>query len=352
MDRLYDKLIAYSASDFYGFHMPGHKRQKLTGAGLPYEIDITEIEGFDDLHHARGVLKEAQERAGTLYGAETRFLVNGSTAGVLAGVLGCTCRGDEILMARNCHKSAYHAVTLQGLKSRYLYPKYDKELGIYTEIRPEDVREFLSGNSGIRAVLIVSPTYDGVISDIRAIADAAHEYGIPLIVDEAHGAHLGMHPYFYGGAIAAGADVVIHSIHKTLPSLTQTALLHVQGNLADREKIYRHLDMLQSSSPSYVLMASIDACINLLEGEKDQLFDAYVERLEKARGRLRELKNLRLVETEHYDRSKIVISVNDTGLSGADLDRILRDRYHLEMEMAAGGYRRGLSAAGSGVGGD
>ena len=339
MERLYDRLSAYQASDYYGFHMPGHKRQSSWGENLPFGIDITEIEGFDDLHHAEGILKEAQELTARVYGAEeSRFLVNGSTVGILSAILGCTKKGDKILFARQCHKSVYHAVYLNELNPVYLYPEFDENLHLNTYISVSAVKTALMEQSDIRAVVIVSPTYDGVISDIKGIAEVVHAYGIPLIVDEAHGAHLGFHPYFDENALAKGADVVIHSVHKTLPSLTQTALLHVQGEIADRRRIFRYLDMLQSSSPSYVLMASIDNCVHLLAEKRDEMFVPYVKRLQKVRAELKQMKYLKLLETEHYDWSKIVVSAKGVGLSGRELYRILRVKYHLQMEMAAGTY--------------
>lgn len=346
MRSLYDGLVSYSESDYYGFHMPGHKRNRnVTGAGLPYEIDITEIDGFDDLHHARGILQRAQERAAKVYHAEeTHFLVNGSTAGILSAILGSTQRGDKILAARNCHKSVYHAIYMNELEAVYLYPRFDTERELNGAVEAEDVRAALRQNPGIRAVMLTSPTYDGVVSDVGRIAEIAHEYGIPLIVDGAHGAHFGFHPYFPEHANMQGADVVINSVHKTLPALTQTALLHLNGPYADREEIRRYLHMIQSSSPSYVLMASIDECIRVLDERGEEIFDAYVDLLKETRMRLKELKHLRLLETD--DASKFVISVKGTNCSSRELNRRLLEKYHLQMEMTAGSYVLAMTSVG------
>ncbi|XCP85411.1 aminotransferase class I/II-fold pyridoxal phosphate-dependent enzyme [Roseburia hominis] len=340
MKRLYEKLEEYSKSDYYGFHMPGHKRnENVMGISLPYSIDITEIEGFDDLHHADGILKEAQARAAAVFGAdETHFLVNGSTVGILSGILGCTRRGDKILVARHCHKSIYHAIYLNGLVPRYLYPEFDGKSGINEEIQKKDVENMLVAEPDIRAVVIVSPSYDGVVSDVEGIARVAHAHGIPLIVDEAHGPHFGFHSYFPENSNRLGADVVIHSLHKTLPSLTQTALLHLNGKYADRGKIRMYLDMLQSSSPSYIFMASLDACVDLLERKSGELFDRYAARLGGLRKELGGLRKLHLVQTKHFDRSKLVISVAGTELTSHALYEKLLNDYHLQMEMAAGSY--------------
>ena len=351
MKSLYEKLINYGKSDFYGFHMPGHKRNgEIMENGLPYQIDITEIEGFDDLHHARELLKEAQERAARVYHAEeTCYLINGSTSGILSGLLGCTHKGGRILAARNCHKSVYAAIYMHELDVEYIYPEYDEKTGLNGAIDADAVRRILledrtehCGKTTISAIVITSPTYDGVVSDIRRIADTVHEFGIPLIVDEAHGAHFGFHPYFPENANQQGADVVIHSLHKTLPSLTQTALIHLNGNLINRERVRKYVHMLQTSSPSYVLMASMDECIRFLEREQDA-FVLYQERLKKLRRELKKLKKLQLVETNAYDCSKIVISTKNTVkgqevYTGKLLYEELLTSYHLQMEMASREY--------------
>lgn len=346
MEYLYDKLSKYALSDYYGFHMPGHKRNNITGADLPYRIDITEIDGFDDLHHAKGILKEAEIRAAEIFHAdETHYLINGSTVGLLSALLGGTERGDRILMARNCHKSVYNAVFLNGLHPVYLYPESVPGTDMNGEIDVKQVEELLTACPDIRAVVLTSPTYDGVISDVKKIAEAVHKKNIPLILDEAHGAHLGFHPYFPNNGNQSGADIVIHSLHKTLPSLTQTALLHINGNIVKRSRVRRYLHILQSSSPSYVLMAGIDECVRMLKEKGEKVFAEYTILLDSARRRLQGLRHMKLLKTEHYDPSKIVISVKDTVLSdsgkvftGHNLYRCLLENYHLQAEMAAGFY--------------
>ena len=346
MGTLYEKLKSYADSDYYGFHMPGHKRNEVFAADVPgCRTDITEIEGFDDLHHAEGILKEAQERAARLYSSgETHFLINGSTVGILSAVLGVTNRGDRILVARNCHKSVYHAIYMNELEPVYLYPGFDRESQLNMEISVQDVRKSLELYPQIRAVVIVSPTYDGVVSDVAAIAEAAHEKGVPLIVDEAHGAHFGFHAYFPQNANQNGADIVIHSLHKTLPSLTQTALLHMNGAFADRRRVKKYLHMLQSSSPSYLLMSSIDSCIHMLEEKQPELFLPYIMQLENIRRELKNLKRLKLIPV--HDRSKLIISAKDTCISGKELYELLLERYHLQMEMMAGTYVLAMTSVG------
>lgn len=363
MNNIFDKLKNYSDSDYYAFHMPGHKRNlDLMDGTSPYRIDITEIDGFDDLHHAEGILRDAQERAARVYHAdETHFLVNGSTVGILSAILGTTEKGDSILVARNCHKSVYHAIYLNELDPVYLYPKFDTEQGLSTEIDAADVQKALEEHPKIRAVMIVSPTYDGVVSDIEKIAEIVHAKGCPLIVDEAHGAHFGFDPYFPKSANIYGADLVINSLHKTLPALTQTALLHVNGNMVNRRKVKQYLDMLQTSSPSYILMASIDASIGMLEETLEthsdarsdykykNIFSEYANRIEALRKDLKRLKYLKIIQTDNtdrYDRSKFVISVKHAPMSSHELYEILLHRYHLQMEMLAGTYVLAMTTVG------
>ena len=348
MGTLYERLKNYGESDHYGFHMPGHKRQTgIPGMEKLYQIDITEIEGFDDLHHPRGILKEAQERAARVFQAEeTHFLLTGSTVGILSALAGVTRRGDTVLVARNCHKSVYHAIYMKELKPVYLYPGFDQETGLNTQISPEDVRRALEADPTIRVVVIVSPTYEGIVSDVEKIGEETHARGIPLIVDEAHGAHFGFHPYFPGNSNTKGADLVVQSLHKTLPSLTQTALLHMNGSYVNRREVRRYLDMLQTSSPSYVLMASIDDCVCRLEEKGDGLWEPYVERLKWLRGELEKLKALELIRLPGQEPSKLVISTRKTAMTGRQLQELLLERYHLELEMAAGSYALAMTSPG------
>jgi len=340
MTTLYKELIKYSQSDVYPFHMPGGKRSpQWQKTGLPYQYDISEVEGFDDLHHGTGLIKELEERASKVYGSdETALLVNGSTSGLLSGIMACTNKGEKVLMGRGSHKSIYHGIFLNELEAVYLYPDYDKAKEIPLEISPEEVRKALERDAQIKAVIVTSPTYDGVVSEVEEIARVVHERGIPLIVDEAHGAHFGLSDGFPRNSNALGADLVIHSLHKTLPSLTQTALIHKNGNLVDWEKVRFYLQLFQSSSPSYILMSSVDACISMLEDEelRAKSFREYKERLEKARESLRRLSHLELIETENYDPSKILVSAKKLGKTGLDLYQVLMEKYQLQMEMVTG----------------
>ena len=369
---LLERLTEYVGSDAYPFHMPGHKRREIPdgipgGFPDPYGIDITEIDGFDNLHHAEGILKDAMETAAAIYGADRSwYLVNGSTCGILSAVFAATENGGKILTARNCHKAVYHAICLNRLEAEYLYPEEITEFRINGGIRAEDVRKALekdamrcAGNSGdvrgkitkIQAVLITSPTYEGVVSDIRVIADVAHEYGIPLIVDEAHGAHLEYADQchsFPKSALEYGADIVIQSLHKTLPCFTQTAILHVKGKLVDQDRISRYLSMFQTSSPSYLFMAGMERCIRYMDGDGRNEMIRYEKRLERFMERMEGLQVLEVLDREicgkyrtvaGWDPSKIVVStMRAEDFHGEELAETLRRKYHLEMEMTAPEY--------------
>lgn len=343
---LFDDLIEYSNSSMYPFHMPGHKRNLEwleqygffgQDVGNPYKIDITEIEGFDNLHDAGGILREGMQRISRLYGAEeSHYLVNGSTVGLLAGISGVVHMGDKILVARNCHKAVYNAIYINQLNPVYLYPPVDKELGITLGICGADVDKILKNESDIKLIVIVSPTYEGVVSEIEEICHVAHRYHIPVLVDEAHGAHFGFSHAFPRSAVSFGADLVIHSVHKTLPSLTQTALIHLNGALIDYHRVSRFLSIYQSSSPSYVFMSSIDTCYSVLKKSGNDIFCNYVKNMNEF---YNSVQKLAYIEVCPYgELSKIIISVKRTSMTGKQLYDILWKSYKLQMEMTSKDY--------------
>lgn len=351
MQYLKEELTDYRNSDVYPFHMPGHKRQ-TEGLFESYGIDITEIDGFDNLHHAEGILKEAQERAAELYHSKSCFyLVNGSTCGLLAAICAATCKRDRVLVARNSHKAVYHALFLNELHAQYLYPEITKT-GIQGQITKEQVKEVLSQNTDIEAVIITSPTYEGIVSDIKGIAQIVHERGIPLIVDSAHGAHFGFGHGTPESAVTQGADAVIMSLHKTLPSFTQTALLHICSDRISEEKVKKYLSIFETSSPSYVFMAGMDHCIRLLAEQGNSLFFRWRELLKNFYQSVSDLKYLHVMTAEDlekrdaydWDDSKLVIFCEKAGMSGQKLHEILLQQYHLQMEMVSGDYVLGMTS--------
>jgi arginine/lysine/ornithine decarboxylase len=338
-------IKTYTTTDYYPFHMPGHKRKELPFPN-PWTIDLTEINGFDDLHHPHGILEQLQHQIAALYHTkESYLLINGSTCGILAAISACVKRNGTLALARNCHNSVYNGAYLRQLCTIYLTPQVS-DFGIHCSLAPNAVEEVLLQNKNIAAVMLVSPTYEGIVSDIKTIAQITHRYNIPLIVDEAHGAHFPFSHYFPDSALSCGADIVIQSLHKTLPSFTQTALLHVNSDRIDNTAICKFLKIYQSSSPSYLLMASIDQCLGILRNEGKELFTAFERNLDIFYNNSMKLQHLQIfsadntIKSEYYahDKSKLLISTGNTGLSGKNLQIILRERYHLETEMAAGHY--------------
>lgn len=348
MESLYSKLISYGKSDYYPFHMPGHKRNTTS---MPiwniFEMDITEIDGFDNLDNPKEILRDAMDRAALLYKARASYyLVNGSTVGILSAISTVAKKGERILMGRNSHKAVFNAALINELESIYIYPELIDEFNINGGLLPEKIEEMLIKYGDIKAIVITSPTYEGVVSDVEDIAKIAHKYKVPLIVDEAHGAHFGFIKEFPESSIGKGADIVIQSLHKTLPALTQTSILHLQGDLVDKEKLEKYLGIYQTSSPSYILLASIDYCINLMESEGIKLMNQYNERLTLLRDKLKKLKNVKLLGMDvigknnvfDLDPSKLLLSVKGTDMTGKELYDILRIKYHLQLEMKMGDY--------------
>lgn len=348
-ERLLERLKEYEKTDFYPFHMPGHKRNSSIGQeyGTPFSIDITEIHDFDNLHSPSGILEESMKWASGIYGSDkTYYLVNGSSCGILSAVFATTTWGGRILMARNCHKSAFNGVFLNHLHASYIYPQVINDLGIQGGISAEDVENILCEEPDIQAVLIVSPTYDGVVSDIQAIAQVVHKRNIPLIVDEAHGAHFPFGKDFPVSALELGADIVVQSVHKTLPCFTQTAVLHMKRGYVKEEEIERYLRVFQSSSPSYIFMAGIENCIYHMNLEGREKMEKFFQNLKQMREKLSSMKMLKIAGEEligeygikDVDLSKFVIITKGTCINGSELDELLREKYHLEMEMVSANY--------------
>lgn len=342
---LFDKLKTYVKSGFYPFHMPGHKRQSIIN-GLPYDIDLTEIEGFDNLHNPQGCIKAVENKAIALYNAKHAYLlVNGATCGIMSAVGALTNKGDKVLIARNCHISVYRAVKLFGLKPEYILPEYAKENGvrlpIFGSVSPNEVEKKLTENPDTSLVVLTSPTYEGVVSDIKSISEICKNHGVKLFVDEAHGAHFPFNSDFPESAIDCEADISVVSLHKTLPSLTQTALL-LTNNTGKDSDLREQLAVFQTSSPSYVLMSSVEACLDYISENPDE-FNEYINRLKEFENRSRTLKYLKLLFREDntvfaYDRGKLVISTADAKISGTQLAGILRTEYKIETEMSAENY--------------
>ena len=267
---LVEHLREVQRAERASFHMPGHKGKRgapAAGRSLfgdaVYEADVSEMGGFDYLHHPESAILAAQARAATLLGASRSwFLVNGATAGNLAAICATVGEGDTLLVARGSHRSVYAALALSGARPLYLPPVVHPEIDGLFGVDPAGVAAALVAHPEIRAVHVTSPSYYGFCLDLEEIRDLTRAASIPLLVDEAHGSHFALHPALPTPALALGADLVVQSPHKSLGSFTQSSLLHHQGALVDAERVDGLLQMLQSSSPSALLLVSLDLALD------------------------------------------------------------------------------------------
>ncbi|MDL4839089.1 aminotransferase class I/II-fold pyridoxal phosphate-dependent enzyme [Aquibacillus rhizosphaerae] len=276
---LFEKLKSFSRLESMSFHVPGHKNGKIfTDLGKrEYEsilkLDITELSGLDDLHAPTGVIKESQQLAASWFGAEqTHFLVGGSTVGNLAMLLAVCAPGDQVIVQRNCHKSILNGLELSGARPIFVAPVFDEQINRYTAPTKAMINEALNAHPDAKAVVLTYPDYFGCTFDLEEIVHDVHQFNIPVLVDEAHGVHFSVGNMFPKTALEQGADIVVQSAHKMAPAMTMAAYLHVKSKLIPTDKVTGYLTMLQSSSPSYPIMASLDLARYYLEMiNKDQL---------------------------------------------------------------------------------
>jgi arginine decarboxylase len=307
--------------------------------------DLTELAGTDNLHDPRGAYRSAQERAARLFGASRSFfLVNGATSGVIAAFLSCLRDGDRVIMPRSSHRSAFDGLVLCGASPVFVEVPYDGETGLHLTPSTAAFRDALKSNPGVRALFLTSPTYHGACADVREIVEAARPRGVPVIVDEAWGAHFPFHPELPPPALAEGADCVIHSTHKMLPGLTQTGILHVRGERLEPRRLAAAVSTVASTSPSSVLIVSIDSALALLECKGRRLFARSLRRARGLRARINAIRGFRCFGKEmegrpriaRIDETRLVVNARGRGISGRDLERILRDRWGIYIEAADG----------------
>ncbi len=340
---LYEALRKYAASRPVPFHMPGHK----LGRGFPAwyrknlcRLDVTEIPDMDNLHSPTGVIAQAQRLAAEAFKADrTYFLVNGSTVGI-HGAIYAACRpGERIAVARDCHKSVVDGIGLAGARPVYIKTLFNLNFGIPSVVDPAEVEKTLDENPDIAAVLITRPNYYGICSDLKAIERIVHSRGKLLIVDEAHGAHLAFSPRLPAPAMEAGADICVQSAHKTLPALTQGAYLHIRGSRVDSERLEYYLDLAQTTSPSFLIMSSLDIAREIMQREGERRLGLLLDSIDRFKKDISALEGLLVlgpadVPKGELDAARLVINVRGLGMAGFEAEGLLRSEYKIQVEMS------------------
>lgn len=344
------KLAALADENIVSFHVPGHKNGKVYKKCENHilnndllSLDVTEIPGTDNLHAPEEMIKKAQEMAAKFFGAEqTFFLINGTSTGNISALMAVANPNEKVIIPRDCHKSIMHGCILGGLVPVYVYPEVSMEHNISMGIKAETIEKAIQENLDAKAVVLTYPNYYGICSDIEAIEKVVHKYEKILIVDEAHGSHLNLSKALPIDAIDAGADIVIQSTHKTLSSFTQSSMLHVKSKRVDIDRLRFMLMMNQSSSPSYLLMTSLDEARNVAERDGKALMNKLLANINDFHEKISKISGMKVFDErlvgkygiKHIDRTRLVIDLTDLGISGTQLEVLLRKKYGIQVEMS------------------
>lgn len=342
---LFDRLQASAQSGNVPFHTPGHHKgqgidaiHKAAWGTAIFHADLPELPELDNLFAPEGVIAEAQDLAAAAWGSDrTFFLVNGSTAGIIAAILAVCNPGDSVLIPRNIHRSVISGLILSGATPVFLMPEYDEHLGIAHGVTVGAIESALIHNPNIKAVLVVNPTYYGVCSDLVSIANLVHRYHLPLIVDEAHGAHFQFHSALPIAALSANADIVIQSTHKTLSALTQSSMVHVKGDRVNVERLERSLQLVQSTSPSYLLLASLDVARMQMATQGEKLLGQAIDRAIELRSKIAKIPNLKVLDFQSslgfHELDPLRLTVFISGMTGFEADEILHEELGVTCEL-------------------
>lgn len=345
---LITQLQALALQENSPFYTPGHKKgsgisqplKQLMGEAV-FRADLPELPELDNLFAPEGVIKEAQTLAADAFGAkQTWFLTNGSTSGIIASILATCGEGDKIILPRNIHQSAIFGLILSGATPIFLNPEYNSDFDLCYTISPRQITDALETHDNVKAIMVVSPTYHGICAKLTEIAKFAHNYSIPLLVDEAHGAHFSFHSQLPLSALKAGADIAIQSTHKVLGAMTQASMLHLQGNLVNPNRINLALPLVQSSSPSYLLLASLDGARQQMAMEGKKLLTNTLNLANIALKEIEKLEYLSILDLikpkntfADLDKTRLTINVSKLGLTGYEADEILHQQFGVTCEL-------------------
>lgn len=347
---LFSALVKHAQRNPVQFHIPGHKkglgmneefRQFIGDAAL--SIDLINIAPLDDLHRPAGAIREAQELAAKAFGADhTFFSVQGTSGAIMTMIMSVLEEGDKIIIPRNVHKSVMSAIIFAGAKPIFISPTMDENLGIAHGITTRSVRRALELHPDAKAVLVINPTYFGVVADLKEIVEIVHRYDIPVLVDEAHGVHVHFHDDLPISAMQAGADMAATSVHKLGGSLTQSSVLNVKEGLVNPKRVQSIISMLTTTSTSYLLLASLDTARKHLALHGKEMAEQSIELAQYARRQINEIEGLYcfgedILGTEAtygYDPTKLTIHIRKLGLTGYDVENWLREEYNIEVELS------------------
>lgn len=347
---LFSGLLEHAKKNPVQFHIPGHKK----GAGIDPDfrnfigenalsIDLINIGPLDDLHQPKGIIKQAQALAAEAFGADhTFFSVQGTSGAIMAMVMAVCGPNDKIIVPRNVHKSVMSAIVFSGAIPVFIHPEIDENLGISHGITTDAVEKALMQHPDAKGVLVINPTYFGISADLKKIVEIAHAHGVPVLVDEAHGVHIHFHEQLPLSAMQAGADMAATSVHKLGGSMTQSSVLNVREGLVSAKHVQSILSMLTTTSTSYLLLASLDVARKRLATEGKQLIEKTIQLAQSVRKRINEIDHLYCVGEEilgskatfDYDPTKLIISVKDLGMTGYDVEKWLREKYRIEVELS------------------
>ena len=335
-----NKLDELKNNDLVSFHVPGHKMGKIFKK-LGYEdtmqkiytLDTTEIDGTDNLHNAKEIIKNSQDRASKVFNSDkTIYLINGTTCGIEAAIMSVCPPKSKIIVNRDCHQSVINGCILGDIEPIYISSKVCKKTNIIMGVDVEETKSVIDQNLDAKAIILTYPTYYGKIFDLKSICDYAHSKNMIVIVDEAHGAHLQLSDELPKSAIEQGADIIIQSIHKTLPAFTQSSMLHIKGNRVDINKIKTILRFLESSSPSYMLLTSLELAVDIYDKYGNELMNNLINYIDNFKGKFKNNENI--IIDNNMDKTKIFISLKKLGITGYDLDSILREKYKIQVELS------------------
>ncbi|MGE5657910.1 MAG: aminotransferase class I/II-fold pyridoxal phosphate-dependent enzyme [Actinomycetota bacterium] len=329
------------------FYAPGHKQGQGIAEGLVnllgrevFQADLPELPELDNLFAPAGAIAEAQALAAETFGADaTWFLVNGSTGGIIAALLATCGPGDRVIVPRNVHQSVISGLILSGAIPIFVNPEYNSDWDLANSLTPATLATALEQHPEAKAVMVVYPTYHGVCGDLSAVAEITHQFNIPLLVDEAHGPHFNFHPQLPAPALLAGADLTVQSTHKVLGALTQASMLHLKGDRINVQRLNRALQLIQSTSPSYLLLASLDAARQQMALQGEALMTRTLQLANEARSRLNQIPGLSVLAPLNtpgfvaLDPTRLTVKVSELGLSGFEADEILHDQLGVTAEL-------------------